>query len=246
MCNGVRGEDHAPPSRESSAATGKMAVIGQQLKQKQATETTIGPRAPELSVVVPTFNECENIEQLVRRLEHALTGVAWEVIFVDDDSADETAELVRRITLSSPYMRVLHRIGRRGLSSACVEGMLSSSAPYLAVMDADLQHEERLLHAPEGGGPRGLQETLRRRLQDLAVHIRLCEAALGLRGDSLHLSRPPRWREQARKHGRLLAGAQSPMSASPPTCSGANFLDASAGRSPPPPAFSWAPYGTTR
>jgi len=105
----------------------------------------ISPTGPELSVIVPTFNERENIEELVRRLEHALTGIAWEVIFVDDDSPDETAELVRSISLSNPRVRVLHRIGRRGLATACVEGMLASSAPYLAVMDADLQHDERIL-----------------------------------------------------------------------------------------------------
>ena len=103
------------------------------------------PTGPELSVIVPTFNERENIEELVRRLEHALTGIAWEVIFVDDDSPDETAEFVRSISLSNPRVRVLHRIGRRGLATACVEGMLASSAPYLAVMDADLQHDERIL-----------------------------------------------------------------------------------------------------
>jgi len=67
------------------------------------------------------------------------------VIFVDDDSTDGTPELIRTIAQEDPRVRCIQRIGRRGLSSACVEGMLSSSAPYLAVMDSDLQHDETLL-----------------------------------------------------------------------------------------------------
>ena len=91
------------------------------------------------------FNEVANVGELVRRLEPLLAGVAWEVIFVDDDSPDGTAAEVRRIGRSNPRVRCLQRIGRRGLSSACIEGFLASSAPYLAVMDGDLQHDETLL-----------------------------------------------------------------------------------------------------
>jgi len=103
--------------------------------------------SPELSVIVPTFNERENIRELVSRLRAVLAGIAWEVIFVDDDSPDGTAALVREIARQDPRVRVLHRIGRRGLATACVEGMLASAAPYLAVMDGDLQHDERILPA---------------------------------------------------------------------------------------------------
>lgn len=99
----------------------------------------------ELTVVVPTFNERDNIRPLVAALDKALAGVAWEVIFVDDNSPDRTADLVREMALDDPRIRCLQRIGRRGLSSACVEGMYASAAPFLAVMDADLQHDERLL-----------------------------------------------------------------------------------------------------
>jgi len=102
---------------------------------------------PELTVVIPTLNESGNIRPLLDKLEKVLAGVDWEVIFVDDDSSDGTADLVRRISQQQPNVRVLQRIGRRGLSSACMEGMLASSAPYLAVMDADLQHDESLLPA---------------------------------------------------------------------------------------------------
>lgn len=74
-----------------------------------------------------------------------LLDVQWEIIVVDDDSPDGTADVVRLIAQSNHRVRCLQRIGRRGLSSACIEGMLASSAPYLAVMDGDLQHDERLL-----------------------------------------------------------------------------------------------------
>lgn len=100
---------------------------------------------PELSVIVPTFNERENVGELVRRLADCLASYQWEVIFVDDDSPDDTAELVREIARRDSRTRCIHRIGRRGLSSACIEGMLASSAPYVAVIDGDLQHDETLL-----------------------------------------------------------------------------------------------------
>ena len=99
----------------------------------------------ELTVVVPTFNERDNISELVSRLELCLRGKAWEVIFVDDDSADGTAARIRQIARRDPRVRCLQRIGRRGLSSACVEGMLASSSPYLAVIDGDCQHDETVL-----------------------------------------------------------------------------------------------------
>ncbi len=102
-------------------------------------------RGAELSVVVPTFDEGGNVAELVRRLEAALVGYSWEVIFVDDDSPDGTADLVRELGRTDGRVRCVQRIGRRGLSSACIEGMLASTAPYLAVIDADLQHDETLL-----------------------------------------------------------------------------------------------------
>jgi dolichol-phosphate mannosyltransferase len=100
---------------------------------------------PELSIVVPTFKESANVAKLVDLLERALANVRWEVIFVDDDSPDGTAEIARAIARRDARVRCVQRIGRRGLSSACVEGMLASAAPYVAVMDADLQHDEALL-----------------------------------------------------------------------------------------------------
>lgn len=99
----------------------------------------------ELSVIVPTFNERDNVREVVSRLDRSLRGKAWEVIFVDDDSPDGTARCVREIAQQDLRVRCIQRIGRRGLSSACVEGMLSSSSPYLAVLDGDCQHDEAML-----------------------------------------------------------------------------------------------------
>jgi dolichol-phosphate mannosyltransferase len=99
----------------------------------------------ELAVVIPTFNERANIRPLLEKLEVVLANVTWEAVFVDDDSLDGTAEEVLSVALVDPRVRCLQRIGRRGLASACIEGLASSAAPYLAVMDADLQHDEGLL-----------------------------------------------------------------------------------------------------
>ncbi|MBN2369144.1 MAG: glycosyltransferase family 2 protein [Vicinamibacteria bacterium] len=98
-----------------------------------------------LTVVIPTLNERGNVDPLLERLRRTLAGVDWEAIFVDDDSSDGTAERLREIAETDARVRCLQRIGRRGLAGACIEGMLASSAPYLAVMDADMQHDETLL-----------------------------------------------------------------------------------------------------
>jgi dolichol-phosphate mannosyltransferase len=98
-----------------------------------------------LSIVVPTFNELHNVRELLCRLEATLDATGWEVIFVDDDSPDGTATEVRNIARTDPRVRCLQRVGRRGLASACIEGMLATAAPTIAVMDADLQHDETLL-----------------------------------------------------------------------------------------------------
>jgi dolichol-phosphate mannosyltransferase len=101
--------------------------------------------APELTIVVPTFNEKANIPLLVERLAQLLTSCDWEVIFVDDNSPDGTAAAARAIGANDSRVRCIRRIGRRGLAGACLEGMLASQARYVAVMDADLQHDEGLL-----------------------------------------------------------------------------------------------------
>jgi dolichol-phosphate mannosyltransferase len=99
----------------------------------------------ELSVIIPTYRERDNIAPVLAALEHALLGTRWEVIFVDDHSPDYTADEVRAVAVFNPRVRILERVGRRGLSSACIEGIMASAAPYVAVMDADMQHDESVL-----------------------------------------------------------------------------------------------------
>ena len=99
----------------------------------------------DLAVVLPTYNEQENIAEVIARLEDALEGLSWELIFVDDDSPDGTPEVIRAYARRDRRIRLLHRVGRRGLSSACIEGIMATSADYVAVMDADLQHDEVVL-----------------------------------------------------------------------------------------------------
>ncbi len=101
--------------------------------------------APELTVVVPTFNEAENVELLAAKITSALDQENWEIIFVDDNSPDGTHDIVRSLAAGDSRIRLIHRIGRTGLSSACLEGMFASIAPYVAIIDADLQHDETLL-----------------------------------------------------------------------------------------------------
>jgi glycosyltransferase involved in cell wall biosynthesis len=120
--------------------------------------------APILTIVVPTLNERDNIKPLIALLDAALPNVNWEVMFVDDDSTDDTARRIRALALVDPRVRCIQRIGRRGLSTACIEGVLAWSAPYVAVMDADLQHGEALL-------PRML-DILRKENVDLVIGSR--------------------------------------------------------------------------
>jgi len=104
-----------------------------------------GERAPALSIIVPTLNERDNVSELVDRLDRCLAGLPWEIIFVDDDSRDGTVEALRRLSRTDPRVRMLQRIGRRGLASAVVEGILATSSPVIAVLDCDLQHDETVL-----------------------------------------------------------------------------------------------------
>ncbi len=99
----------------------------------------------QLAIVLPTLNERANLAPLVERLDAALPGVVWEAIIVDDNSPDGTSDEARALALRDPRIRVIQRIGRRGLASAAIEGMLSTAAPVVAVMDADHQHDPALL-----------------------------------------------------------------------------------------------------
>jgi dolichol-phosphate mannosyltransferase len=101
--------------------------------------------SPELSVIVPTLNERSNVPLVVKCLTDTLEGLNWEVVFVDDDSADGTVEVARGLARVDQHVRCMRRIGRRGLAGAGIEGILASSAYAVAVLDGDLQHDETLL-----------------------------------------------------------------------------------------------------
>jgi dolichol-phosphate mannosyltransferase len=124
-----------------------------------------------LSVVVPTLNEYENVGELVARLNRTLADIAHEIIFVDDNSADRTWSAAKALAAQDRRIRCIRRVGRRGLSGACIEGVLSSSAPYVVIMDGDLQHDERCIPA--------MLELLMADKADLVVATRYTENASG-------------------------------------------------------------------
>jgi len=100
----------------------------------------------DLAIILPTLNERGNLGPLVERIDRAIgTAAVWEVIIVDDNSKDGTADEARALALADPRVRVIQRIGRRGLASAAIEGFCATAAPYVAVMDADHQHDPALL-----------------------------------------------------------------------------------------------------
>jgi dolichol-phosphate mannosyltransferase len=158
--------------------------------------TSAAGRSPVLSVIVPCFNERPNVAPMIVKLDEALAGIAWEVIYVDDNSPDGTTQEVRRIAQHDPRVRCVRRIGRRGLASAVIEGALSSSADYIAVIDGDLQHDETrlpvMLRALLAGG------------YDIAVASRHVEG-----GDSAGLS--SRFRHVLSDGGIWLAQAFLPV-----------------------------------
>ncbi len=104
----------------------------------------------ELTVVIPTLNEEKNIPIIFEKVSNALKGVNWEMVIVDDNSTDRSPEVMREMTQKHHNFRFIRRIGRSGLSTACTEGMLSSAAPVIAVMDADGQHDETKLQTMLG------------------------------------------------------------------------------------------------
>lgn len=162
------------------------------LQQNIVLQAEALQRSLELSVVIPTLNEAGNVEPLLEKLGVALAGIEWEAIFVDDGSTDGTPELLTRIAQADRRVRMIRRIGRRGLSSAVVEGALASTTPIIAVIDADLQHDERILpdlyRAIAGGD------------HELAIGTRYCEG--GSTGD---------WDESRLKISRFATALASPI-----------------------------------
>jgi dolichol-phosphate mannosyltransferase len=164
--------------------------------QAELTAAVRPSGTPVLSVIVPSYNERPNVAPMIAKLDAALAGIAWEVIYVDDNSPDGTTQEVRRIAQQDRRVRCIRRVGRRGLASAVIEGALSSSADYIAVIDGDLQHDETrlpvMLTALQSGG------------YDLAVASRYVAG-----GDSSGLS--SRWRHMLSDGGIFLAQAFLPV-----------------------------------
>jgi dolichol-phosphate mannosyltransferase len=96
----------------------------------------------ELAIIVPTYREGGNITRLHDALAAALAGISWELVFVDDDSDDGSLEELAGLARADARVRFIRRVGRRGLASACIEGIKSTATPCVCVMDADLQHDE--------------------------------------------------------------------------------------------------------
>lgn len=150
---------------------------------------------------MPTYNERANIEALVAGVREALAGEDWELLFVDDDSPDGTAAAIDGFAGVDARIRRLRRLGRRGLASACMEGALASTAEYLAVMDADAQHDPALL-------PRLLS----------AARAARCDVVVAAREDAGAEPFRSRWRRRLTETGnaigrRLARGAtRDPLS----------------------------------
>jgi dolichol-phosphate mannosyltransferase len=116
-----------------------------EVNMRNTTPVAANQTAVEIAIVVPTFNERDNVLKLKELLAETLKGRSWELVFVDDDSKDGTYDVLAAEAQRDPRVRVIRRIGRRGLATAVIEGILSTTAPMIAVMDADLQHDERVL-----------------------------------------------------------------------------------------------------
>lgn len=127
------------------AGNGSDETLGQTTVRSGQSTPADDADAIQFSIVVPTYNERDNIAELCERVGDALQGVPWEIIFVDDNSPDGTSDVIRDLARSDRRVRCLQRVGRRGLSSACIEGIMGSAAPYVAVIDADMQHDETIL-----------------------------------------------------------------------------------------------------
>ena len=99
-----------------------------------------------ISVVVPTYNEAENVGNLVNQIDYALKGIDYEVIFVDD-STDDTVDAIKAVMAENPHVRMEHRETEKGLATAVLKGFSLADGDYIAVMDADLQHPPAILRS---------------------------------------------------------------------------------------------------
>ncbi|MQP76224.1 glycosyltransferase [Stenotrophomonas sp. MYb238] len=113
---------------------------------------------PALSVVVPVFNERDNVAPLVGEITAALRGrVAFEIVYVDDDSKDDTLQVLQSLKAANPELRVLHHVGQSGQSTAVRTGVKAARAPWIATLDGDGQNDPadipKLLAARDAAAP---------------------------------------------------------------------------------------------
>ena len=168
------------------------------LQQQLAVDTTLADAPLALSIVIPTLNEVGNVGPLLAKLTLALIDLRWEAIFVDDGSTDGTPELIASIAQADRRVRLIQRIGRRGLSSAVMEGALASTTPVVAVIDADLQHDESILPA--------LYRAIADDGHELAIGTRYCQG--GSCGD---------WDQGRRRISRFATALAAPIMKTPLT-----------------------------
>ncbi len=144
---------------------------------------------PQISIIIPCYNEKDNIVPLFKALEKVLREWHWEAIFVDDNSPDGTIEEIHKLAKQDARIRGVLRIRKRGLSSAVIDGVLTSSADCIAIIDADMQHDETrlplMLHAVmnehydfavgsrhiAGGSNQGLANFWRRFLSNIGIKL---------------------------------------------------------------------------
>src|SRR5690606_1711028 len=150
-----------------------------------------------LAIVLPTLNERANIGPMIARLEQALGPDGWEALFVDDDSADGTADALREIARTDRRVRVIQRIGRRGLASAAIEGMSARARAFVALMDADHQYDPALLPLMSAVAENGEA--------DIAVASRF---AAGASASGISSERREQGSRLANRLARLLTGSE--------------------------------------
>ena len=136
-----------------------------------ASDEAPGRSKPTVSVVVPTYQESANIPILFERIKCVLDGAPWELIVVDDNSPDGTSSVAFALAAQDRRIRCLRRVNRSGLAGAVIEGWMSSSADFVAVIDGDLQHDKSIL-------PK-MYETLAKGSGNLAIGARIRNASGG-------------------------------------------------------------------
>ncbi|MBS7287763.1 MAG: polyprenol monophosphomannose synthase [Candidatus Freyarchaeota archaeon] len=146
-----------------------------------------------LSIIIPTYNERDNLEELAERLRSALGEAKYELVIVDDGSPDGTGKLAEELARRLGNVKVMHRPGKCGLASAVVDGLMVAEGDVVAVMDADLQHPPEIL-------PRMIEEIVKG--ADLVVASRYVKGG-GVEGWS-------QWRRLVSRVATLMARLSIP------------------------------------